>query len=116
MVHNDQIQRFPGRTAEDAPVLIVHFGSRSPPMIAKQLRQIGLQSGVIHAAEVSAVVRSGYRLKLVILSGGDDSVYNPTAPTLADRDLAAFTERSAVLGICYGAQLLAVKLGGTVGR
>jgi GMP synthase (glutamine-hydrolysing) len=116
MMHNDQIQRFPWGTAEDAQVLIVHFGSKSTPMIAQQLRQIGLQSRVIHAAEVPAVVCSGYRPKLVVLSGGDDSVYNPTAPTIADADLAAFTERSTLLGICYGAQLLAVKLGGTVGR
>jgi GMP synthase (glutamine-hydrolysing) len=114
MVHNDQIHRFPWGTAEDAQVLIVHFGSKSTPMIAQQLRQIGLQSRVIHAAEVPAVVRSGYRPRLVIFSGGDDSVFNPTAPTIADADLAVFTGHSTVLGICYGAQLLALKLGGKV--
>jgi GMP synthase (glutamine-hydrolysing) len=114
MMHNDQIHRFSWGVRDDAQVLIVHFGSKSTPMIAQQLRQIGLQSRVIHAAEVSAVVHSGYRPKLVILSGGDDSVYNPTAPTIADADLAVFTRDSTLLGICYGAQLLAVKLGGKV--
>jgi GMP synthase (glutamine-hydrolysing) len=116
MLQNEPTQRFPWGTAEDAQVLIVHFGSKSTPMIAQQLRQIGLQSRVIHAAEVPAVVRSAYRPRLVILSGGNDSVYNPTAPTIGDAELAAFRQHSMVLGICYGAQLLAVKLGGSVAR
>ena len=111
---SEQIKRFPWGTADEAQVLIVHYGSKSTPMIAQQLRQIGLQSRVIHAAEVSAVVRSGYRPKLVVLSGGDDNVANPTAPTIAEADLAAFMQHSAILGICYGAQLLATKLGGKV--
>jgi GMP synthase (glutamine-hydrolysing) len=98
----------------DAQVLIVHFGSKSTPMIAQQLRQIGLRSRVIQAAEVPAVVASGYRPKLVILSGGDDSVSNASAPSIADRDLATFTRHGVILGICYGAQLLATKLGGSV--
>jgi GMP synthase (glutamine-hydrolysing) len=114
MVHNPQIQRFPWGTAADAQVLIVHFGSKSTPMIAQQLRQIGLQSRVIHAAEVPAVVADGYRPKLVILSGGDDSVFNPNAQTIADGDLQALMQHGVMLGICYGAQLLATKLGGTV--
>jgi GMP synthase (glutamine-hydrolysing) len=116
MLHNPHIHRFPWGTVEDAQVLIVHYGSKSTPMIAQQLRQIGLQSRVIHAAEVSAVVRSGYTPKLVILSGGDDSVLNPTAPTIADRDLHTFMQHSTILGICYGAQLLAHKLGGSVAK
>ena len=50
MMQSGQIQRFPWGTVEEAQVLIVHFGSKSTPMIAQQLRQIGLQSRVIHAA------------------------------------------------------------------
>jgi GMP synthase (glutamine-hydrolysing) len=114
MVHNPHIHRFPWGTTVDAQVLIVHYGSKSTPMIAQQLRQIGLQSRVIHAAEVPAVIDSDYRPKLVILSGGDDSVFNPTAPTIADGDLNAFMQHGVLLGICYGAQLLAMKLGGKV--
>jgi len=108
------IQRFPWGTSDEAQVLIVHFGSKSTPMIAQLLRQIGLCSRVIDAADVPAVTASGYRPKLVILSGGDDSVSNENAPTMADRDLASFMQHGVVLGICYGAQLLAVKLGGKV--
>ena len=82
------IQRFPWGTADDAQVLIVHFGSKSTPMIAQLLRHIGLRSRIIDAADVPAVIASGYHPKLVILSGGDDSVANENAPTMADRDLA----------------------------
>jgi GMP synthase (glutamine-hydrolysing) len=108
------IQRFPWGTADDAQVLIVHFGSKSTPMIAQLLRHIGLRSRVIDAADVPAVAASGYHPKLVILSGGDDSVSNESAPTIADRDLAMFMQHGVVLGICYGAQVLAVKCGGKV--
>ena len=114
MLQREQIRRFPWGTVDDAQVLIVHYGSKSTPMIAQLLRQINLQSRVIHAVEVATVVGSGYRPKLVILSGGEDSVFNPTAPTIADRDLATLMQHSVILGICYGAQLLATKLGGKV--
>ena len=63
------IQRFPWGTSDEGQVLIVHFGSKSTPMIAQLLRQIGLCSRVIDAADVPAVTASGYRPKLVILSG-----------------------------------------------
>lgn len=70
MQERRQIHRFPWGTAEHAQVLIVHFGSKSTPMIAQQLRQIGLCSRVIHAAEVAAFLAGTYRPKLVILAGG----------------------------------------------
>src|SRR5438552_1047481 len=114
MAQTTRIQRFPWGTADEAQVLIVHFGSKSTPMIAQQFRQIGLRSRVIDAVDVPAVTASGYRPQLVILSGGDDNVSNENAPTIADRDLAICMQHSVVLGICYGAQLLAVKLGGKV--
>ena len=114
MIQRSQIQRFAWGSADDAQVLIVHYGSKSTPMIAQQLRQIGLQSRVIHAAELSDALVTSYRPKLAILSGGDDSVFNPEAPTISDPDLKTLQQDGIVLGICYGAQLLATKLGGSV--
>lgn len=114
MQERRQIHRFPWGTAEHAQVLIVHFGSKSTPMIAQQLRQIGLCSRVIHAAEVAAFLAGTYRPKLVILAGGDESVLNEQAPTLSDAEIHRLRQDSVLFGICYGAQLLAVKYGGQV--
>ena len=114
MPDDNRIQRFAWGTRDDAQVLIVHFGSKSTPMIAQQLRQIGLRSRVIHAAEVGGEVAAGHGARLTILSGGDDRIGNPGAPGLADGDLSALRRNGVVLGICYGAQLLASKLGGSV--
>lgn len=114
MQQRTHIHRFPWGTAEDAQVLIVHFGSKSTPMIAQQLRQIGVRSRVIDAQDVSAVLARGYHPKLLILAGGDDSVLNSNAPTLAAHDLESCMRHGVVLGICYGAQLLATHFGGTV--
>ena len=114
MPDGNRIQRFAWGTRDDAQVLIVHFGSKSTPMIAQQLRQIGMRSRVIHAADVPSEVAARRGARLTILSGGDDRVGNPGSPTIADADLAALRREGVVLGICYGAQLLASKLGGTV--
>ncbi|HEX7658916.1 MAG TPA: glutamine-hydrolyzing GMP synthase [Pseudonocardiaceae bacterium] len=49
----------------------------------------------------------------VVLSGGPASVYAPDAPKF---DPALFDAGVPVLGICYGFQLMAAALGGTVAR
>jgi GMP synthase (glutamine-hydrolysing) len=49
--------------------------------------------------------------RAIILSGGPNSVYDEGAPK---PDAAVWTGRIPVLGICYGAQLMAHELGGDV--
>jgi GMP synthase (glutamine-hydrolysing) len=49
----------------------------------------------------------------IILSGGPKSVYETPAPLL---DPAIYELGVPILGICYGAQLLALQLGGVVAR
>jgi GMP synthase (glutamine-hydrolysing) len=116
MIQQSEIRRFAWGSADDAQVLIVHYGSKSTPMIAQQLRQIGLQSRVLHAADLPEMLATSYHPKLAILSGGEDSVFNPTAPSISDHDLHFLQQHSIILGICYGAQLLATKLGGSVAQ
>ncbi len=62
----------------------------------------------ITAAEVTERAPSA-----IILSGGPKSVHVDGAPTL---DPEIYELGIPVLGICYGAQLIAQQLGGTVGR
>ena len=49
----------------------------------------------------------------IVLSGGPNSVYDEGAPTLSEAVVEAGVP---VLGICYGMQLLAQRLGGQVAR
>ncbi|MCP6390519.1 gamma-glutamyl-gamma-aminobutyrate hydrolase family protein, partial [Klebsiella pneumoniae] len=49
--------------------------------------------------------------KAIILSGGPSSVYAEDAPGI---DEAVFTSGTPVFGMCYGFQLMARGLGGTV--
>ena len=62
----------------------------------------------ITAAEVAAKQPAA-----LILSGGPKSVHVEGAPSL---DPAIYELGIPILGICYGAQLIAQQLGGTVGR
>jgi GMP synthase (glutamine-hydrolysing) len=53
------------------------------------------------------------RPKALILSGGPQSVYDPSAPSV---DPALFDAGTPVFGICYGFQAMALALGGDVRR
>jgi GMP synthase (glutamine-hydrolysing) len=93
-------------------VLVVDFGAQYAQLIARRVREAHVYSEIvphtITAAEVAARRPSG-----VILSGGPKSVHVEGAPCL---DPAIYDAGVPVLGICYGAQLVAQQLGGTVTR
>jgi GMP synthase (glutamine-hydrolysing) len=93
-------------------VLVVDFGAQYAQLIARRVREAHVYSEIvphtISAAEVAAYEPSG-----IILSGGPSSVYVDDAPGL---DPEIYELGIPVLGICYGAQLLARDLGGTVAR
>jgi GMP synthase (glutamine-hydrolysing) len=93
-------------------VLVVDFGAQYAQLIARRVRELNVYSEIvphrITAAEVMAKQPSA-----IILSGGPKSVHVDGAPSL---DPAIYELGIPILGICYGVQLIAQQLGGTVGR
>jgi GMP synthase (glutamine-hydrolysing) len=96
----------------DRPVLVVDFGAQYAQLIARRVREAHVYSEIvphtITAEELADRDPAG-----VILSGGPKSVHVEGAPGL---DEAVYDSGIPLLGICYGAQLVARDLGGEVAR
>ncbi|CAB4733916.1 unannotated protein [freshwater metagenome] len=98
----------------DAPehdlVLVVDFGAQYAQLIARRVREARVYSEIVpHHMPVAEMLARGP--KAIILSGGPSSVYAEDAPGI---DEAVFTSGTPVFGMCYGFQLMARGLGGTV--
>jgi GMP synthase (glutamine-hydrolysing) len=91
-----------------AQIVVLDAGGQYCHLIARKVRDLGVYSEV-RASETPAADLAGARG--LIVSGGPNSVYDPASPTV---DPAIFRSGARVLGICYGQQLMAHLLGGTV--
>ena len=91
-----------------AQIIVLDAGGQYCHLIARKVRDLGVYSEV-RASETPAGELAG-AIGLIV-SGGPNSVYDPASPTV---DPAIFQSGAAVLGICYGQQLMAYLLGGTV--
>jgi GMP synthase (glutamine-hydrolysing) len=98
--------------AEAHPVLVVDFGAQYAQLIARRVREAGVYSEIVPhgvtAAEIARREPAG-----IVLSGGPSSVYEAGAPAL---DPGILELGVPVLGICYGFQVMAQQLGGTVAQ
>jgi GMP synthase (glutamine-hydrolysing) len=93
-------------------VLVIDLGGQYSQLIARRVREARVYSELVsHRLTVEELQRRNPRA--LILSGGPASVYAEDAPRL---DTALFELGIPTLGICYGAQLLALELGGRVDR
>ncbi len=91
-------------------VIILDFGGQYTQLIARRVRELGVYSEIVpFNTTVEEIERKHPRG--LILSGGPASVYEEGAPRPDPRTLDMGVP---VLGICYGAQLLAYFLGGEV--
>lgn len=91
-------------------ILILDFGSQYTQLIARRLREINVYCEIHPYNKVPAI---GQNIKGVILSGSPHSVReeNPPKP-----DLSNIKGKIPLLGVCYGAQMLAHFYGGEVGK
>ena len=95
-------------------VLVVDFGAQYAQLIARRVREAHVYSEIVpHDLPVSELVDRRPRPKGIVFSGGPASVHVDGAPSI---DRAIYRSGIPVLGICYGAQLLAQALGGEVAR
>ncbi len=92
------------------PVLVVDFGAQYAQLIARRVREARVYSEVVpHTMPVAEMLARDPAA--IILSGGPSSVYEPGAPSV---DASLFDAGVPTFGICYGFQLMARALGGTV--
>jgi GMP synthase (glutamine-hydrolysing) len=93
-------------------VLVLDLGGQYAQLIARRVRECRVYSELVGHGVTAEQVRARNPHAL-ILSGGPASVYAEGAPRI---DARMFELGIPTLGICYGAQLMALELGGKVER
>ncbi|GAQ46130.1 GMP synthase [Aspergillus piperis CBS 112811] len=87
-------------------ILILDFGSQYTHLLTRRLREINVYSEMLPCTQKIADLP--FKPKGIILSGGPYSVYEDGAP---HADPAVFDLGVPILGICYGLQEIAYRLG-----
>ncbi len=91
-------------------VLVLDFGAQYTQLIARKVRELGVYSEIFpFNVSISKIKKENPQA--IIFSGGPSSVYAKEAPLVTEE---IFCLGIPVLGICYGLQLMAHVLGGTV--
>ena len=91
-------------------ILILDFGSQYTQLIARAVREASVYCEI---TPYNKQIEYTPGLKGIILSGSPFSVNQPDALMA---DVQAMSEQLPVLGICYGAQLTASRMGGRVDK
>ena len=89
-------------------ILILDFGSQYTQLIARRVRELDVYCEIHPFNKIPEI---GPNIKGVILSGSPCSVRDDGAP---DIDLTELRGRLPILGVCYGAHLIALKSGGEI--
>ncbi|OGK20094.1 hypothetical protein A2866_01035 [Candidatus Roizmanbacteria bacterium RIFCSPHIGHO2_01_FULL_39_8] len=91
-------------------ILVVDFGSQTCHLIARRLRDLGVTTKIVDPENILAEIKEN-KPKGIIFSGGPAFVTRKDSPTITKK---VFGLGIPILGICYGWQLTAHLLGGTV--
>lgn len=91
-------------------IVVLDFGSQYNQLITRRIRDFGIYSELLSHQTTAAELKRLHP-KGIIFSGGPNSVYDAGS---LDVDPAIFELGIPILGICYGMQLMAYRLGGRV--
>lgn len=91
-------------------ILILDFGSQYTQLIARSIRELNVYCEIVPCLKPLELTED---VKGIILSGSPFSVNDENAPK---PDVAQWADKVPVLGVCYGAQLMAQQFGGFVGK
>ena len=91
-------------------VVIIDFGGQYNQLIARRVREAGIYCELMpYTVTIDEIKKKNP--SALIFTGGPNSVTEADAPSIADE---VFELGLPILGICYGMQLMALKLGGSV--
>ena len=93
-------------------ILIIDFGGQYNQLIARRVRELGVYSEVRNFDGLTIDKIQDFDPCGIIFTGGPQSAYGEGAPAI---DKGVFGLGLPILGICYGAQLMAHMLGGKIG-
>ncbi len=91
-------------------IVILDFGSQTTQLIGRRVRELNTYCEIVPYNKFPA---DDPDVIGVILSGSPFSVYDEKAFKV---DVAPIVAKYPVLGICYGAQMMAYQNGGKIGR
>jgi GMP synthase (glutamine-hydrolysing) len=93
-------------------IIVLDFGGQYNQLIARRVRDLKVYAEILpYDAPLERILEE--KPIGIIFTGGPSSVTDPDAP-MCDKRL--FEAGIPILGICYGAQLMSVMLGGSVRR
>lgn len=96
--------------ASQSNIVILDCGSQYTQLIARRIRELSVHSEILPWDSPAETILA-HKPSGIIISGGPRSVLEEDAPTIPDSILHSGIP---ILGICYGMQLLAHRLGGVV--
>ena len=95
---------------ETQKIVVLDFGGQYNQLIARRVRQCHVYSEVLpYTTDIEKLKDPA--IKGIVFTGGPNSVYDGKSPHISKE---IFQIGKPILGICYGAQLIAYTLGGKV--